>query len=359
MFVRGGNLTLIDCVFHDNTAQAYSGAVHSQIDPAGQGVVANCTFLRNRTLDPTVNGAGGMAVLLGEYSVHNCRFIENASARIGGGLWFNNSRGEATNCTFIDNSGTVAGGASVSRNAVATFANCLFAGNVSTLSASNDAAALWVGDGTGGPSSATVVNCTFAANRAPTDGAALIVTHTSHVDVAHCVFWSNTPAEIALKDTATIAVSYSAVHGGWTGAGNIDVDPLFVRAASPGADGDWGTDDDDYGDLRLTGGSPCIDAGDPAFAPAPCEHDLDGACRRWDGNADSVARVDMGAYEFGAPRGDLDGDCQIGLSDLSALLSNFGTLDGARPDQGDLDGDGDVDLADLTTTLSGFGLNCP
>lgn len=58
----------------------------------------------------------------------------------------------------------------------------------------------------------------------------------------------------------------------------------------------------------------------------------------------------------GCEDGDLDGDCIVGLSDLSALLTNFG-LTGAGL-AGDTDGDGDVDLADLSALLSQFGNNC-
>ncbi len=55
--------------------------------------------------------------------------------------------------------------------------------------------------------------------------------------------------------------------------------------------------------------------------------------------------------------GDLDGDLDVDLTDLSMLLSNFG-ITGATPDQGDFDGDGDVDLADLSVLLSAFGQTC-
>jgi hypothetical protein len=55
---------------------------------------------------------------------------------------------------------------------------------------------------------------------------------------------------------------------------------------------------------------------------------------------------------------DLNGDWEVGLADLSILLSNFGTLQGATHDDGDLDGDGDVDLGDLASLLAGFGTRC-
>lgn len=48
----------------------------------------------------------------------------------------------------------------------------------------------------------------------------------------------------------------------------------------------------------------------------------------------------------------------IDLTDLSTLLSNFGTESGATHAMGDIDGDGDVDLTDLSQLLTAFGLPC-
>jgi len=57
--------------------------------------------------------------------------------------------------------------------------------------------------------------------------------------------------------------------------------------------------------------------------------------------------------------GDLDGDGDVDLTDLSVLLGHFGTPLGAHAALGDLDGDGDVDLADLSIQLGAFGGACP
>jgi hypothetical protein len=82
-----------------------------------------------------------------------------------------------------------------------------------------------------------------------------------------------------------------------------------------------------------------------------------------------VFNHNLGAEEFeagleavrllleGCP-GDIDGDSQIGLSDLAIQLANFGVPSGATPEDGDLDGDGDVDLTDLASMLSVFGESC-
>jgi outer membrane protein assembly factor BamB len=76
---------------------------------------------------------------------------------------------------------------------------------------------------------------------------------------------------------------------------NIDDNPMFVRDPNDGGDG-WGDgDNDDYGDLHLVAGSPCIDTGDPCFSWWMIEEDIDGDPRVMGG------RVDMGADEFIIP----------------------------------------------------------
>ena len=57
--------------------------------------------------------------------------------------------------------------------------------------------------------------------------------------------------------------------------------------------------------------------------------------------------------------GDLDGDGDIDLADLSQLLAHYGTTSGAVYEDGDIDGDGDVDLSDLSALLAVYGTECP
>ncbi|MFQ5805765.1 MAG: hypothetical protein ACE5I3_04865 [Phycisphaerae bacterium] len=78
---------------------------------------------------------------------------------------------------------------------------------------------------------------------------------------------------------------------------------------------------------------------------------------------EDLAFVLWGRPAGGCPRpgcdpGDIDADCDVDLSDLAELLSNYGMTSGATYEDGDLDGDGDVDLTDLAMLLAVYGNNC-
>jgi hypothetical protein len=173
----------------------------------------------------------------------------------------------------------------------------------------------------------------------------------STLTVTNCILWGDAPDEIA--NIGELIISFSDMQGGLPvgavdGGGNIDLDPMFIRPPDPGPDGMWDGVDDDYGDLRLRGGSPCIDAGDPGFVPQPGETDLDGHARVLCG------LVDMGAYEFGI--GNYDCDQTINLMDYAVWVgcvtgpAGRGSADPPYPagcEAFDFDADGDVDLRDF------------
>jgi len=88
------------------------------------------------------------------------------------------------------------------------------------------------------------------------------------------------------------------------------------------------------GNYQLSGpNSPCVDIGSYVDAP---DHDYDGASRPLDGNDDTIARYDLGAYEYGYDPADGDRDSD-GLSDSDEDIL------GTDPDDPDSDDDGFLD----------------
>lgn len=79
--------------------------------------------------------------------------------------------------------------------------------------------------------------------------------HGLHIEVIqnqksiNNIIWGNGNAQVFLDIHATIDLSYSDIEGGWPGAGNIDLDPLFINPQN-----------DDY---HLSDESPCKNAGSP------------------------------------------------------------------------------------------------
>lgn len=115
-----------------------------------------------------------------------------------------------------------------------------------------------------------LANCTFSRNIAASQGGAVGLIGYGHIVASNSIFWRNSvgsdvgeTAQFALGD-GDIEIDYSCV-GGWTGAfggeGNLSANPEFIDA--PGADGLYGTVDDD---LRLLSNSPCIDAAGNSWA---------------------------------------------------------------------------------------------
>ena len=113
-----------------------------------------------------------------------------------------------------------------------------------------------------------------------------------------------------------------------------------------GADDTFGTEDDN---LRLQANSRCIDDG---YNNAVTETtDLDGRVRIFDGDMNSSVIVDMGAYEFTcAYFGDLDGDCDVDLIDLSILTNDWLSYCTGPDwcDSCDIDLSGKVNIFDFT-----------
>jgi len=259
---------------------------------------------------------GGLLNVGGEPAIVNCVFVGNVAGQGGAVANVGGSTARYFNCSFRGNVADYSGGAVFNDASSPHFTNCMFLGNH---------AVQWDGGAmmNAQESAPRLVNCTVVGNAAGTVGfGGGFRNADSSVYLTNCIVWHNTaPFGISTEESqihgGTAVVRYTSVEGLTTfaGGGNIVAYPDFVDA--DGADGVYGTGDDN---VRLRPNSPCIDAGDSGALPIDLG-DVDGDGRRseqipWDlaGQArfaddpnipdtglGAAPVVDMGVYEGAAP----------------------------------------------------------
>ena len=275
---------ITNCLFNDNSASAGGGMINFQNSAP---TLTNCSFSEN------ISSGGGGAIYNGRdcsTMIMNCNFTDNKS-EAGGAIVIDGSTPTLIGCTFQNNSADIAG--AVYNEGASKFTNCIFVAN-------SDSEVVCAFANFGG--APVLTNCTFTGNFGPANGELVIYSSNSKLIATNCIVWGNT----ATAAVGGGVVTYSDIQGGYTGTGNINADPQFVRNPSPGADGTWGTADDDYGNLHLKAGSPAVDAGNNSAVPAGATTDLVGNNRFIDipGVRDPGAIVDMRRVRAAASTGD-------------------------------------------------------
>lgn len=212
---------------------------------------------------------GGIYSRYANAAVINCTVTANYASTEGGGIHLSSGTNVISNCLITNNSVLWRGGGLNVTDGILSITNCVIAHN-SAASSNGGGGGLFFTGGT-----QTITNCSIANNSTYLTGGAILC-DTSIPIIVNSIFWGNTASSLANMHPGAV-VSYSNVQGGYSGIGNINADPLFI--------------DPDVGNYHLSAGSPCIDAGDPAYDPAPDETDMDGEPRSLG------ARIDIGADE--------------------------------------------------------------
>jgi hypothetical protein len=264
------------------------------------GVTITAGNADNR-LGPGSGEGGGMTITKGSPTLRNVTLIRNAASSGAGIMARPGSAPTLIDCSILGNTASGDGGGMFNDSASPTLVNCIVAGNAVGYGGAglyNDGANF-----VEGPSNPTLINCTFTGNANTLGGGSAFYDYYAGSTVKNSILWGNTSpngSPIVHLNASTV-VTHSDVQGGYTGAGNIDADPAFVRNPGKGADNLWGTADDDYGDLRLQLISACVDSGNNAAVPVGITTDIAGDPRIFDfpGSNDPGAIVDMGAFELG------------------------------------------------------------
>jgi hypothetical protein len=288
--------TFVEVTFSENSALTGGGLCN---DGTGSPELTHVSFFGNTA----VGNGGGMLNGGGAPVLTDVAFIDNAAGTNGGGMDNQSSSPVLANVTFIRNLADQHGGGMNNVNSSAVLTNGVFVDN-------------WAGE-TGGAvrnavaSSLAITNAAFSGNVALVDGGAIRNLNSSPV-LSNAIVWNNeangsttsASASIFNDGTAAPALSYSLIansggSGSWDpdigvdGGNNIDADPMFVVTPDPGAVPSIDAD------LRLTEGSPAIDAGDPGTDPLIFPADGDGEPIDRDGNPRYFNTViDMGPFEW-------------------------------------------------------------
>ncbi len=245
----------------------------------------------------TANSASygaGIYCHYGSPGVKNNAIRGNVAGIAGGGIYNLYSNSAVTNCTFVENSASAGGG--------------LYNYH----------------------SNSVLINCTLSGNSA-TSGSGMY--NNGSPVLTNCILWGNSGTAV-YSSSGTPDITYSDVQDGYAGVGNIAANPQFLSGAAG---------------LRMSSGSPCIDAGDNTAVPPddsdlndngdfsePTPLDLTGTARfiddpqTMDIGSGNPPIVDMGACEHDPS--DYDGDEVPNETDNCPLVANL--------DQCDMNGDG-------------------
>ncbi len=310
---HGGGLRLdqcMDCSIADTIISGNQSMIQGAgiLDYCSQFVtISNCTVCRNSANE---NGGGIYFWGTGHSDIVSCVISNNYSGGEGGGIYFSTTnRVELSDCEIGYNECDDYGaGISWKDSELATLSHCVFNSNVSGqnggaigFSYVDDASitnCLFSQNSAGQnggcfhwffSTSAQIKNCTLTDNVAGNEGGAIYSDQTAPQIDNSIIYFNSTPP----INTSACEIRFSDVEGGYSGQGNIDLDPLFIE----GPRGDYYLSQIRAGQPE---NSPCLEApnaysADVCFESTAGEICMDQLTTGTDFEAD-FDHVDMGFH---------------------------------------------------------------
>ena len=257
---------IYNCLIKDNVAANQpGGGLYIYIG----SVISNSVISGNSCIGG--NPKGGGVFVLKEGEVVDCTISGNNADLWGGGVCIEDTAhgagGLVSRCKIMNNTTVNHGGAGAMLYNAGTIQDSLIEGNNSGL---HGGGVFFVDGG-------TIINCTVVTNNAANAGGGIVV--DTDCTIENCIILDNTASDANTpnwsKGPGGTSLYTCTLPMAMPGVGNIATNAYFVDAAN--------------GNFNLTGSSPCVNAGDNAYASS---YDLDGKPRIVGGT------VDMGCYEF-------------------------------------------------------------
>ncbi|MEZ6195879.1 MAG: right-handed parallel beta-helix repeat-containing protein [Planctomycetota bacterium] len=283
IFAAGSGLaaSFLNCVIDSNTSSFFGGGAAVG---ATHVIFEGCEVRNNSS----IRGAGIDAGAFGHLEIRSSVIESNVAHHptagaqaLGAGINAEVAIVTLKRTQIINNHATsdysLYGGVRLTTSSLSTapdnlhIENCLIAGN------SSGGYSVFLSGG-GDLSNTTIADNTITGVVYPTVSVLVAALNSSMLSCRNLIVFGNSATELLVSPNTVqnVSIASSNIPGGYTGPGNVDLDPLFVDSTS--------------GDFRLRFDSPLIDAGDNA-AVMPPQIDLDGRPRVLN------QFVDMGAYE--------------------------------------------------------------
>ena len=316
-------------------------------------VVQNGGQIINNT---AVNFGGAMEVRQGGFTMNGGTIAGNSAGNWGGAIYNDQGFVTITNGTLTNNYSLLGGGAiatgatsqnSVSNSVIYTNSTSITQTggailNTGTLTLTNVTLSDNFANNGGGlqnQGTATLTNVTIYENTAVANGGGLNGS-SGTLNIVNSIVAGNSAAAgpdcagtIVSQDYNLIQTSTGCTISGST-ANNLSSDPLLAALALNGGS---------TLNHALTNGSPALDAGSNGSCPAT---DQRGITRPIDGNNDSTATCDMGAFEFGIQ---LEiGDATVTEGDSGSVTASFTVTRSLQTS-----GTNTVEYATVTNTADG------
>lgn len=297
------------------------GGIYASVSPSTQSLILNDNLISGNTLSGNNDAGGGLFIYADGICRINNNIIENNSAEsdgpaIGGGIYCSTSNFYSVNISILKNmiksnsanslNGIYSEGGGIFfdvakaelRNNLIIKNSSMFGGGISLYNVVTDGNAVRKIKNPGNllsklnrdnkivpeplilnslPQDFVLTNNTFADNNSTVRGGGILATGVM-IKLINSIIWGNTSPDES-QISGSINVEYSDVEGGFTGTGNISLNPSFYDTVN----------------YYLTAeSSPCIDAGNPDSIFNDIEDPLHPGFALWP--ALGTLRNDMGAY---------------------------------------------------------------